>query len=107
LRIEFADHAPDFVTLRVKENKSRREFETIDGGKFFADSLLNIQTDNVNWAANADLAIKFFFKLVNDGLYFGASNSEGGLKFKKYGCARADHCLYAFGIVHERRLARM
>jgi hypothetical protein len=57
--------------------------------------------------ADADLAIKFVFKLVNGGLYLGAGNSEGGLKFEQDGCARADHCPHCFGIIHQRRLARM
>lgn len=107
MRVKFANHAPDFVALCVKENKGGCEFEAVNGGKFFTDSLLNVQTDNVNWIANADLVIEFFFKPVNDGLYFGAGNSEWGLEFKKHGCARADHCLYAFGVVHKRRLAWM
>ena len=42
LRVEFADGAPDFVALRVEENKSGREFKTVHGGKFPADSFLNV-----------------------------------------------------------------
>jgi len=54
-----------------------------------------------------ELAVCFFFELVNDGLYRGAANSIRGLEFKQYRGAAADHGLHHFGIVHERGLARM
>jgi len=107
LRVEGADGAPDFIALRVEENESGSEFKTIHGGKFPADGFLNIQADEVNLFADADLAIKFLFKLVNGGLNLGASNSIGGLKFKQDGRACADYGLHLSGVVHQRRLSWM
>ena len=105
LRVKCANGAPDFVALRVEENKRGRKFKTIHGCKLHADSFLDIQADKVDLFANVDLAIKFLFKLVNGGLHLGACNSVGGLKFKQNGRACADHCLHRLGIVHERGLA--
>jgi hypothetical protein len=107
LRVEFSDLTPDFIALSVEENKCWREFKIVNRRKFPANGFLNIYTNNMNWNADSVSTIKFFFKLVNGGLNFGASNSIWGLKFKKHGCASADHFLYLFCIVHERRLARM
>ena len=105
--VKRADSAPDFVALRAEENKSGREFKTVHGGKFPADGFLNVQADDMDLFVDADLAIKFLFKPVNGGLNLGACNSVGGLKFKQDGRACADDCPHCFGIVHERRLARM
>ena len=82
MRVESADGTPDFVALRVEENKGGREFKTVHGSKFHTDCFLNVQADKVDLLANADLAINFLFKLVNGGLNLGACNSEGRLKFK-------------------------
>jgi hypothetical protein len=107
LRVKCANGAPDFVALRVEENKSGREFKTVYGGKFHADSFLDIQADNVEFFTDADFVINFLFKLVNGGLNLGAGNSERRLEFQQDGCACADHCLYLFGVIHERCLTRM
>ena len=42
LRVKCANGAPDFVALRVEENKSGCEFKTVYGSKFRTDSFLNI-----------------------------------------------------------------
>jgi hypothetical protein len=42
LRVEFANHAPDFIALRVEENKSWGEFKIIDRRKFPANIILDI-----------------------------------------------------------------
>ena len=107
MRVEFADHAPDFVALRVKEYKGGGEFKTIQRCKFLADTLLNIEADDVYRRANADGVGQFLFELVNDGLNLGAGNSEGGLKFKQDGGSRTDERLHLFCIVHERGLTWM
>jgi len=107
LWVKRADGAPDFVALRVEENKGGREFKTVHGGKFPADGFLNVQADDMDLFVDANLAIKFLFEPVNGGLNLGACNSEGGLEFKQDGCACSDPCLYFPGVVHERRLARM
>jgi hypothetical protein len=107
LRVEIANGTPNLVTLCVEKNKSRREFKTIYGRKLHTDTFLYVQADKVDLFADAGLAIKFLFKLVNGGLNLGACNSEGGLKFKQDGRTCADDCLHRFGIVHERSLAGM
>jgi len=42
LRVKIADSAPDFIALRVEENKSGCEFKIEYGSKFYADSFLDI-----------------------------------------------------------------
>jgi hypothetical protein len=107
LRVEGADGAPDFIALRVEENKSWREFKTIHGDKFPANRFLNVQADKVNLFADADLAIEFLFEPVDDRLNLGACNSEGGLKFEQDGRTCANEGLHLFGVVHQWRLAWM
>lgn len=101
MRVESANVAPEFISLRIEEDEGRRKFKTIHRGKFHAGCFLNVQADDV------DLTAKFFFELVNDGLNRGAANSIGRLKFQQNRRTRADHRSYFFGIVHEGRLARM
>ena len=93
--------------MRVEEDKGGREFKTINGGKFLANRFLNVDADDVKRCANADFVFELLFKLVNDGLKLGAGNSERGLEFKQHGRAGADRILYAFGVIHQRGLARM
>ncbi|MBI5954132.1 MAG: hypothetical protein HY865_20940 [Chloroflexi bacterium] len=57
MRVEAADGAPDLVPLRVEEDEGRRELEAVDGSEFPADGFLNVQSDDVNGLANADLVI--------------------------------------------------
>jgi hypothetical protein len=90
LRVECADGAPDFIALRVEEDEGGREFKSVRGGKFPADRFLNVQADEVNLFADADLAIKFLFEPVNGGFYLGACNSEGRLEFEQDRRACAD-----------------
>jgi len=101
LRVEVADHAPDFIALCVEEDKGWSEIKVVHRGKFHAGLVLNVQANDV------DLAAKFCFELVNDGLNCGAANSIWRLEFKENGCAFADHRLHVLCIFHERGLAWM
>ncbi len=101
MRVEVADGAPDFVALRIEEDKGWGEFKTVYGGKFHACLILNVQADDV------DLIAKFLFELVNDGLNRGAANSIGRLEFKQNGCAFAYHGLHLLRIFHKWGLARV
>ena len=107
LRIEYANRAPHFIALCVEENKSWGEFKIINSCKFPANRFLNIYADDMNGSADGNSTLKFFFKLVHDGLNLGAGNSVGRLKFEKYRGASPDHILHNLCIVHERCLARM
>jgi hypothetical protein len=93
--------------LRIEEDKSGCEFETVHRGKFPADGFLNVEAYDVDLSADADLVIKFLFEPVNGGLNLGAGNSIGGLEFEQDGCASADEGLYLFGVVHQRGLDRV
>jgi hypothetical protein len=42
LRVELANHAPDFIALRVEENKGWGEFKIIDRREFPANIFLYI-----------------------------------------------------------------
>jgi len=42
LWIEFTDHAPDFIALRVEENKGGCEIKIINRRKFPADIFLDV-----------------------------------------------------------------
>lgn len=107
MRVETANGAPEFISLRVEENERGCEFEAVHRCEFHAHFLLDIKADDMDAFADADFVIKFLFQLVNDGLNCGAANSIGRLKFKQDRRACADHCLHFFGIVHQRGLARM
>ena len=101
LRVEVADHTPDLIALCVEEDKGWSEIKVVHRGKLHAGLVLNVQANDV------DLAAKFCFELVNDGLNCGAANSIWRLKFEEDGRARSDHRLHFFCIVHQRGLARM
>ena len=101
MRVKFADGAPDFVALCVEEDKGWCEIEIVHGGKFHAGLFLNVQANDV------DLAAKFCFELVNDGLNCGAANSIGRLEFQQNRGAFADHGLHFLCVFHERGLAWM
>jgi hypothetical protein len=101
LRVEFAGHAPDFVALRIEEDKGWGEFKTVYGAQFHACLILNVQADDV------DLIAKFLFELVNDGLNRGAANSIGRLEFEQDRRACPNHGLHFFCIFHQRGLARV
>ena len=101
LWVEVADHAPNFITLCVEEDKSWSEIKVVHGSKFHASLFLNVQANDV------DLAAKFCFELVNDGLNCGATNSIWRLKFEEDGRARPDHRLHFFCVIHQWSLARM
>ncbi len=101
MRVEFTDGAPGFIAFCIEENKGWGEIEIVHGGKFHACLILNVQADDV------DLAAKFCFELVNDGLNRCAANSIWRLEFKQNGRAFADHGLHLLGIFHKRGLARV
>mgnify|MGYP001619909633 CR=1 FL=1 len=107
MRIEYAYCAPHFIALCVEENKSGGEFKAIHWREFHADCVLNVETDDMNFFANANLVIEFIFKLVNGGLNSGTANSIGGLEFKQDGRACADQVPYHFCVIHQRGLARV
>jgi hypothetical protein len=71
LRVEVADGTPDFIAFCVEKDKGWGEIEIVHRGKLHAGLVLNVQADNV------DLAAKFCFELVNDGLNCCATNSIG------------------------------
>lgn len=62
LRVEIADHAPDFIAFCVEVNESGGEFKAVHGGKFHADLFLNIK------ANYEEIIADFLFELVHDGL---------------------------------------
>jgi len=107
LRVKRADSAPEFVALRVEEDEGGCKLEAVRGGEFPADGLLNVQADDVNLSADADLIIEFLFEPVNGRLNLGAGNSIGGLEFEQDGRASADEGLHLFSIVHQRGLDRV
>lgn len=69
LCVEFSNCAPEFIALRIKENKSRGKVKAVNRSQVLADLFLNIQADE------EDLTFQFFFELVNDGLCGGTANS--------------------------------
>lgn len=101
MRIEVADHAPDFVAFCVEEDKSWGEIKLVHGGEFHTRLILNVQANKLDFFA------KFCFELVNDGLNCCAANSIRRLEFEQHGRAITDHFLHFFGIFHERGLAGM
>jgi hypothetical protein len=48
LRIKAAHLPPEFLPLRVEEDKSGSEFKTINWREFLADMLLNVEADERN-----------------------------------------------------------
>ena len=98
LRIETIHLTPEFFALRVEENKSGREFKTVNRREVFADLFLNVEADENHAVA------KFLFESVNDGLYGGAGNSVGRLEFEQDGLARADPRLHVFCVACQRGL---
>ena len=100
LRIEPADRAPDFIPLRVKENKGRRVLEAIHRRKLHARSFLNIQADKMYPVA------KFLFEPVNYGFQCCASQSVRRLEFQHDGGAAADQPGHHAGITHRQSLLR-
>jgi hypothetical protein len=68
LRVETADGAPEFVALRVEEDKGGREFKAVHRGEFPADGFLNVQADDVKRLANGRAVVQFLFEPVNGRL---------------------------------------
>lgn len=101
LRVEIANHAPDFIAFSVEIDEGGGEFKIVYGCKFHADFFLNVQ------ANDKDCIADFLFELVHDGLYRYTAYSIGGLEFEQDGFACSDHRLHLFGIIHKRCLTRM
>lgn len=57
LRIEFANGAPDFITLVIKEDEGWGELKIVNGSQFPSSVFLNINADDVDGFANAYIAV--------------------------------------------------
>jgi len=94
LRVEIADHAPEFIAFCIEVNEGGGEFKAVQWSELHADLFLYVE------ANDEEIIADFLFELVHDGLYRYTAYSVGGLEFEQHGFAGADHCLHLFGIVH-------